>query len=131
MIRKALAALVLAAAIISPALAAGRASASAAAPRVTFTCGYLHVCFFQNNDYTGNVTDYTATDVSSNYGTWIEIPQGTRGSVHDNNNENIQVYSVASQAHQTVFSGTRAVLNGWPGWWCAGPWSVCDQDLPH
>jgi len=95
-----------------------------------FTCGYLHVCFFQNNDYTGNDTDYTASDVSNNYGTWIFIPQGTRGSVNNNNNLNIQVFSASSQAHQTVFSNTRAVLNGWAGWWCSGPWSVCNQDLP-
>jgi len=95
-----------------------------------FACGYLHGCFFQFNDWTGNVTDYTATDMISNYGTWREIPQGTRGSFNDNNNDNVQVYAANTGQHQTVFSNTRVVLGGTFGWWCTGPWNTCNQDLP-
>lgn len=103
---------------------------AAPAGAVDFTCGPSNLCFFANDNWTGTVTEYSALDVLGNTDRWTEIPEFTRGSVTDNNFQNVQVYAANTRAHQTVFQGTKAVLYGSYGWVCTGPWSDCDQHLP-
>lgn len=96
-----------------------------------FTCGGNSACYFATDSFTGATTSYSGIQVLANTDVWTLIPQGTRGALTDNNNQNIQVFAADTGGHQTVFGGTKAVLNDTFGWWCSGTWAICDQGLPE
>lgn len=96
-----------------------------------FTCPQNSFCVFANTDYTGFENTIPAAQINGNRGTWVRLPDGTRGSLSNKTlGDNITVYSAQSGAHLTIPSGQRDALAGIYGWWCTGTWSLCNHNLP-
>lgn len=107
------------------------ASVDLVAAHKRFTCPTNSFCLFANTDYTGFENTIPAAQINGNRGTWIRMPDGTRGSISNKTlGDNITVYSAQSGAHFTIPSGERDALAGIYGWWCTGTWSLCNHNLP-
>jgi hypothetical protein len=81
-----------------------------------FTCPDRDVCFFQNNDYTGNTSSWTATN-PDNRDTWLGIPSGERGSVNNNTDSAVEAWNAQNNVPICIPARTRAVLNNMFGYW--------------
>src|SRR6266702_5492529 len=85
-------------------------TAGSAGANTLFTDADRNVCFFQNSNYTGNVESFSATN-PANRDTWIFIPQGLRGSVNNNTDSDVEVWTASNNNSLCVLPRTRVPLD--------------------